>query len=263
MGNLNRAPSVAATDVSMASSHRRGESTVFGQHPVTPSGRQDSRMSVDGSAAVCHSQLGMGKADVQDWFMRDTSKQAGLTPGRAAAMRNGSIAPNAAFPPIRRGPLVWDSDRGFIRESELRAENPGPVGANEAERILFALENRRNTPLQSARSSAVPFSQGGPFPAELVGASSRQIRKAINVPLATAQSRETLKSKMEKELKADRERGVSVLISPYARRKAAEEELRAARAAERMEREKEERERALSGEYLQAVVESRLTGRTT
>lgn len=179
--------------------------------------------------------------------MRGNSTQPGLTPGRAAAMRTGSLGPNAAFPPIRRGPLVFDSDRGFVRESELRAENSGPVGANEAEKILFALENRRNTPLQSARSAAVPFSQGGPFPVELVGASSRQIRKAINVPLATAQSRETLKSKMEKELRADRERGKSVLISPYARRRAAEDELRAARVAERMERDKEERDRAESG----------------
>jgi nucleoporin NUP1 len=138
--------------------------------------------------------------------------------------------------------MVWDAERGFVRESDLRAENPGPVGANEAERILFALENRRNTPLQTARAAAVPFSQGGPLPAELVGASTRQIRKAINVPLATAQTRETLRSKREKELQEDRQRGVSVLISPYGRRRQAEEELRSARAAEKRQREREREE---------------------
>jgi nucleoporin NUP1 len=110
------------------------------------------------------------------------------------------------------------------------------VGSNEAEKILFALEHRRSTPLQSAKS-AVPFSQGGPFPAELVGASTRQIRKAINVPLATsitARAGETARSRREKELAADRERGVSVLISPYGRRRQAEQEKREIRRSQSM-----------------------------
>jgi len=180
------------------------------------------------------------------------SSQPGLTPGRAAAMRSGSVGPTSTFSPIRRGPLVYAAERGFIPEAELRAQSNTPVGANEAERILFALENRRNTPLQAARTSAIPFTQGGPFPHDLVGASTRQIRKAINVPLATAQTRETLKNQREKEIQEERQRGVSVVISPYGRRRQADEDLRAARAAEKAARDRVdalERERE-SGESI-------------
>jgi hypothetical protein len=95
------------------------------------------------------------------------------------------------------------------------------VQPNQAERILFALESMRKTPLADARKSQ-PVDT---LPASLIGSSSRQIRRAINVPLATAQAGESARQRRDKERLGGDER-VSVMISPYGRRRAVESEQR-------------------------------------
>ena len=238
MRNIGRADSVLS-DVSMASAAR---SQVGGSIFGTPA---RNRMSVDVRSNVSFTATSaVALADMKNLFA--PHEQANSIFGRDNNTRAGS-ADTTTFPPIRRGNLVYAGDKGFVRESELRAEEPPNRGANDAEKLLFALENRRNTPLQAARSSALPFSQGGPFPHHLVGASTRQIRKEINVPLPTAHARETVRGLREKDLQEERERGVSVLISPYGRRRAADEELRAARIAEQQRRREQERKESESG----------------
>lgn len=88
---------------------------------------------------------------------------------------------------------------------------------NQAERILSALESMRKTPLADARKETQETS--------LIGSSSRQIRRAINVPLATAQAGESARQRRDKERLGGDER-VSVMISPYGRRRAVESEQR-------------------------------------
>lgn len=89
------------------------------------------------------------------------------------------------------------------------AEQPKPVHSNDAERILHALESMRKTPLTEARS-------GTALPSELVGSSSRQLRKAINVPLATAQAGDSAKRRRDKERLGE---DFNMMVSPYGRRK--------------------------------------------
>ena len=79
----------------------------------------------------------------------------------------------------------------------------------------------RKTPLADARK--LPPSSS--LPASLVGSSSRQIRRAINVPLATAQAGDSARARRDKERLGGDER-VSVMISPYGRRRAVDSELR-------------------------------------
>ena len=117
--------------------------------------------------------------------------------------------------------MVWDSEKGFVRESELRAEAPKPVHQNEAERILFALESMRKTPLSDARKTP----SFDTIPPELVSSSSRQLRQAINVPLATAQAGDSARQRRDRERLGGDER-VSVMISPYGRRKVVDREVR-------------------------------------
>ena len=100
------------------------------------------------------------------------------------------------------------------------AEIPA-VQPNQAERILFALESMRKTPLADARKET----HTDTLPASLIGSSSRQIRRAINVPLATAQAGESARQRRDKERLGGDER-VSVMISPYGRRRAVESEQR-------------------------------------
>lgn len=79
----------------------------------------------------------------------------------------------------------------------------------------------RTTPLADARKSTPSTT----FPSALIGASSRQIRRAINVPLATAQAGESARQRRDKERLGGDDR-VSVMISPYGRRRAADSEMR-------------------------------------
>ena len=73
----------------------------------------------------------------------------------------------------------------------------------------------RRTPLTDGRKySSYP---GSALPPDLVGSSSRQLRKAISVPLATAQAGESAKHRRDRERPG--EQGVSVMISPYGRRR--------------------------------------------
>ena len=55
--------------------------------------------------------------------MRDRlrSREPGSPASKAASLRLGSVAPSTGMPPIRKGQLVWDADKGFVRESDLRA----------------------------------------------------------------------------------------------------------------------------------------------
>jgi nucleoporin NUP1 len=99
-------------------------------------------------------------------------------------------------------------------------EAPQPVHKNDAERILFALESMRKTPLTEARSSTSSF---GEMPPDLVGSSSRSLRKAISVPLATAQAGDNARSRRDKERLGE---DYNVMISPYGRRKAVERDER-------------------------------------
>ena len=108
------------------------------------------------------------------------------------------------------------------------AEPPKPVHQNEAERILFALESMRKTPLTEARTSSSTFGSTSSFPSDLIGSSSRQIRKAINVPLATAQAGDTAKRRREKEWLGEE---YHVMISPYGRRIQADKAVRDVRRA--------------------------------
>jgi nucleoporin NUP1 len=202
-------------------------------------GREDEeRMSVDGergrdvSVLVSPIVTWRPLMEKQDWFMRDRWREPGSPASLAASRRLGSTTPSSALPPIRKGQLVWNGEKGFVRESELKsgkadiklhdkgfltiaAEQPKPVHQNDAERILFALESMRKTPLTEARSST-SFTSGSSLPAELIGSSSRQFRKSINVPLATAQAGESAKQRRDKERLGD---DYNVMISPYGRRK--------------------------------------------
>ena len=102
-----------------------------------------------------------------------------------------------------------------VAPDDSTVEVPKPVHQNDAERILFALESMRNTPLANARNPTA-FSDGS-LPSDLIGSSSRQLRKAISVPLATAQTGENFRHRRDRERQADK--GVSVTISPYGRRR--------------------------------------------
>jgi len=42
-------------------------------------------------------------------------------PGSPRGNRMSSLAPSSSMPPIRKGQLVWNSEKGFVRESELRS----------------------------------------------------------------------------------------------------------------------------------------------
>lgn len=156
--------------------------------------------------------------------MRD--RWGSASPASASVRRHASLAPSTSMPKIRKGPLVWDGEQGFVREAELRADSQPPVHQNEAERILFALESLRKTPLSDARK---PWSEG-PLPSDLVGASSRSIRKAVQVPLATAQAGASAKQRRDRDRLGDER--LSVLISPYGRRLQADQSLREARRSE-------------------------------
>ena len=54
--------------------------------------------------------------------MRDRwTREAGSPASVAASKRLGSVAPSLTAPPIRKGQMVWAGEKGFVRESELKA----------------------------------------------------------------------------------------------------------------------------------------------
>ncbi|ORX41071.1 hypothetical protein BD324DRAFT_654664 [Kockovaella imperatae] len=204
-----RAGSVMS-DISMGKesmrSPRRGASMLFGQ-------REDN-MSVDGDRPG--SSLG--------FFARERWESGSARPD--SPMRNGT--------PQRRGQLIWDAEKGFIREDELSGNRAAAklVGKNEAERILFALEAQRSTPLRSAS----PIVPGGSLPPELIGASSRTLRQAISVPLATAMAGETARGRRDKDRSENK---ASMMISPYGRRRQVDDATRDQRRSETRQRDEE------------------------
>ena len=240
---------------------RRAESSrsVHGSGLFPSRGADDDRMSEDmgrtreGGALVSPIAQPL-ELMFQDWFMRDRWEPPMSSASAVASRRLGSVAPSSsAMPPIRKGQMVWDAERGFVRESELRqgmrflhsvtalissSEAPKPVHANDAERILFALESMRKTPLAEARNT--PASTGG-LPPELIGSSSRQLRKAINVPLATAQSGDSARSRREKNRGTSMD-DASMMISPYGRRRQMDSALFEARRKEVKESEMDQGE---------------------
>lgn len=87
----------------------------------------------------------------------------------------------------------------------------------------------RKTPLTEARSST-SFSSDFGLPPELVGSSSRQLRKAINVPLATAQAGESAKRRRDRDRLGE---DYNVMISPYGRRRQVDSAVAEARSQAR------------------------------
>ncbi|WRT70661.1 uncharacterized protein IL334_007659 [Kwoniella shivajii] len=213
--NIRKAASVAS-DVSMGRSGsvrgiRQSGSMLFGSVNGDRE-KDDDRMSVDGEQR-------QREGSVLDWFMKDRWDGRPGSPASAAASRRlGSAGPSLSHAPIRKGQLVWhEEDKAFVRESELRAaQAPPAIHKNEAERILYTLESMRKTPLTDARKGDLP---------PLVGQSSRTMRKTINVPLATAAAGVSAKSRRDKDKLGGDDR-VSVMISPYGRRKVADQEAR-------------------------------------
>ncbi|WVQ95603.1 hypothetical protein IAU59_002700 [Kwoniella sp. CBS 9459] len=213
--NIRRAASVTS-DVSMGLARsgsvrgglRQSGSMLFGSvNGDRQREREDDKMSVDGEQR-------QREGSVLDWFMRDRWDGKAGSPGSVAASRRlGSAGPSLSHPPIRKGQLVWNEDeKAFVRESELRAaQAPPAIHKSEAERILFTLESMRKTPLADARKD-LPSS---------IGQSSRTLRKTINVPLATAAAGDSAKQRRDKERLGGEDR-VSVMISPYGRRKVAD-----------------------------------------
>ncbi|WWD20674.1 hypothetical protein CI109_105150 [Kwoniella shandongensis] len=206
--NVRRAASVA-TDISMGrtgsvNGMRHSSSMLFGS---VNGDNDDDRMSVDGDQR-------QRESSVLDWFMKERWDQPGSPASIAASRRLGSAGPSNGPAPLRKGQLVWhDEEKAFVRESELRASKaPQPVHKNEAERILYTLENMHKTPLTNARKADLP---------QILGQSSRTIRKTINVPLATAAAGDNAKSRRDRERLGDEK--VSVMISPYGRRKVADQ----------------------------------------
>ncbi|WVR08567.1 hypothetical protein IAU60_005622 [Kwoniella sp. DSM 27419] len=215
--NIRRAASITS-DISMGQSAsvrggiRQSGSMLFGS---VYGDRDDDRMSLDGEQR-------QRDGSVLDWFMSDRwNGRTGSPASLAASRRLGSAGPSLSHAPIRKGQLVWNEDeKAFVRESDLKAAHAPPaVHKSEAERILFTLESMRKTPLADARKGDLPAS---------IGQSSRTIRKTINVPLATAAAGDSAKHRRDRERLGGDDR-VSVMISPYGRRKVADQSARDAR----------------------------------
>ncbi|OWZ69448.1 hypothetical protein AYX14_05181 [Cryptococcus neoformans] len=221
--NLRRHASIAS-DVSMTSAGGTVRSTSVKnlrdlELSSLPGGsmsrdKNDDRMSVEGDS------IRRKEGSVLDWFMHDQWDKPKSPASVAASNRLGSSMPMAATAPMRRGQMVWNQDdKVFMRESDLKAsQRPAPIHKNEAERILYTLEAMRKTPLTDARKGDVP---------PLLGQSSRTLRRSINVPLATAAGGESARQRKDKERFGDL--GVSVMISPYGRRRVADREAREVR----------------------------------
>ncbi|KAK4687194.1 hypothetical protein P7C73_g2935, partial [Tremellales sp. Uapishka_1] len=232
---LHRSVSMMS-DVSMGRESARGLRASPSMRFANGHAEEDDSMSVDGDRDRVR------EGSVLDWYMRNDSRSRAVgSPASAAASRRlGSATPGVL--PIRKGQMVWDAEKGFVRESELKAvAAPKPIPKNDAERILQALEEMR-TPLEDARKGSLVASSSNhrSLPVELIGASSRQIRKAVNVPLATAQAGETARKRREKERLSD---SSSVMISPYGRRRQAD------RSQQAEKRERKQSEMSVSQEF--------------
>ncbi|KIS00412.1 nucleoporin nsp1 [Cryptococcus deuterogattii 2001/935-1] len=227
--NLRRHAS-AASDISMASAGGTVRSTSIKNlrdleissllGGTMSRDKDDDRMSVEGDS------IRRKEGSVLDWFMHDQWDKPKSAASVAASNRLGSSVSATTPAPMRRGQMVWNQDdKVFMRESELKAsQKPAPVHKNEAERILHTLETMRKTPLTDARKGDIP---------PLLGQSSRTLRRSINVPLATAAAGESARQRKDKERFGDL--GVSVMISPYGRRRVADREEREVRKHSRLQ----------------------------
>ncbi|WVN89751.1 uncharacterized protein L203_104981 [Cryptococcus depauperatus CBS 7841] len=173
-------------------------------------GNDDDRYSADGET------VRRREGSVLDWFAQDKWDKPGSSASLAASRRLGSATPSASST-IRKGQMIWNpTEKVFMRESELKAsQQPALVHKNEAERILYTLEAMRKSSPGDAHKDSLP---------PLLGQSSRTLRRNINVPLATAAAGESARQRRDKERLG--ERGVSVMISPYGRRRIADKEAR-------------------------------------
>lgn len=93
-------------------------------------GEEDDRMSASGSKRESSVLVSVSvqrpgrRLIIQDWYMKDRWQGGGSPSARAASSRLGSVGPagsSSGMPPIRKGQFVWDSEKGFVREHELKA----------------------------------------------------------------------------------------------------------------------------------------------
>jgi nucleoporin NUP1 len=199
-----------ASDVSMSSMRAGSGFGTFGGRsrllPKSSSMRFDSVAEDDDAMSTV--------SDRNDVFAERAARRASLTPMSSRL----SVLP-AHSKPVAEPKMVYVPGRGFVKAAEASVPKPAPK--NDADRILEALEASRQ-----ATSSLLP--------PNMVGASTRQLRKAIAVPLATSASASELKGHKAEWLSHGG--GVSSAISPYGRRRAvdiqAREQRRELRAAE-------------------------------
>ncbi|GMK54729.1 hypothetical protein CspeluHIS016_0113150 [Cutaneotrichosporon spelunceum] len=199
-----------ASDVSMSSMRAGSGFGTFGGRsrllPKSSTMRFDSVAEDDDAMSIV--------SDRNDIFAGRAAHRASLTP---MSSRLSVLPPRSK--PAAEPKMVYVPGRGFVKAAEASVAKPAPK--NDADRILEALEASRQ-----ATSSRLP--------PNLVGASTRQLRKAIAVPLATSASAAERKGHKAEWLSHGG--GVPSAISPYGRRRAvdlqAREQRRELRAAE-------------------------------
>ena len=134
--HLRRASSVL-TDVSMGHESPRLQqhslySGLNGTREEDESMSENGERGRDGSVLVSTAlpsiliekplKTGVRLIEQQDWFMRDRwTREPGSSASVAASRRLGSAAPSMSALPIRKGQMVWAGEKGFVRESELKA----------------------------------------------------------------------------------------------------------------------------------------------
>jgi nucleoporin NUP1 len=122
--------------------------------------------------------------------------------------------------------MRWDAgSQGFSRTfgAPLKQE----VHQNEAERIFMGLQASSNVATGRAKSTDAGI------PMDMLGASSRDLRKAIKVPLVARQTAE----KRQRERLGDNH---NVLISPYGRTQSVHREEQQRRREQSRERSREQ-----------------------
>ncbi|BEJ11335.1 hypothetical protein CspHIS471_0107570 [Cutaneotrichosporon sp. HIS471] len=193
-----------ASDVSMSSMRvGSGFGTFSGRSRLLP---KSSTMRFD---SVAEDDDAMSTvSDRNDVFAERAARRATLTPVSSRL----SVLP-AHSKPAAEPKMVYVPGRGFVKAAEASVPKPAPK--NDADRILEALEASRH-----ATSSLLP--------PQLVGASTRQLRKAIAVPLATSAS--TSERKGHKAEWLSHGGGISSAISPYGRRRAVDMQAREQRS---------------------------------
>lgn len=219
-----------ASDVSMSGSLRAGSGfgTFGGRSRLLP---KSASMRFDSVAEDDDDRMST-VSERNDFFAERAANRATLTPvSRLSALPSHSK-------PVAEPKMVYVPGRGFVKAAEATAAAK-PAPKNDADRILEALEASRQ-----ATSSAL-------LPASLVGASTRQLRKAIAVPLATSASASERKGHRADWLSHGG--GVSAAISPYGRRRAVDMQAREQRRERRMAAESETSDMEVEG----SVVSSR------